>query len=208
MLRRNLPALTLLLTLGACGGGATYDFAAVNPALTVSSGRTVSVSVIDQRPYVVNGEKPPRFAGTATGRTRETVDVSTASGRPLAEELTDAVVRALGRQSISASALPLPKGVPEEEALTAFRAQGAERLLAVRMYEWQTNAITRVTAHWDMEATVYDRSGGILARRATRGTRPIGTTDLRGDSSRIAIGELSRKLSDLLNKPAITTALK
>ncbi len=208
MSRRILPALTLLLTLGACEGGATYDFAAVDPALTVSSGRTVSVSVIDQRPYVVNGEKSPRFAGTASGRTRETVDINTASGRPLAEELTDVVTRALGRQGISASALPLSKGAPEEVVLTAFRAQGAERLLAVRMYEWQTNANTRVTSHWDMEATVYDRSGGILARRATRGTRPIGTTDLRGDSSRIAIGEVSRRLSDLLNEPAITGALK
>lgn len=206
MLQRFLPALTLLLTLGACQGG-TYDFAAVEPVLTVSSARTVSAAVIDQRPYVVNGEKSPRFAGTGRGRMGETVNINTASGRPLAEELSDAVVRALGRQGIAASALPLPKGAPEDAVLTAFRAQGAERLLAIRMHEWQSNANTRVTVRWDLEATVYDRSGGILARRATRGSQLIGTTDLRGDSGRIAVREVSRKLSDLLNEPAITAAL-
>lgn len=206
--KRFLPPLALLLTLGACLGGTTYEFAAVEPVLTVSSERTVSASVIDQRPYVVNGEKSPRFAGTARGRMGETVNISTASGRPLAEELTDAVVRALGRQGIAVSALPLPKGTPEEAVLGAFQAQGTDRLLVVRMHEWQTKAYTRVTSRWDLEAIVYDRSGGILARRATRGSQQLGTTNLRGDSSRIAVGQVSRKLSDLLNEPAITTALK
>ncbi len=207
MLHLFLPAFALLLGLGACLQGGTYNYAAVDPALTVSSRHTVSASVIDQRPYVVNGEESPQFVGTARGKMGNTVDVSTESGRPLAEELTDAVVRALGALGVDASALPLPKGAPEEALLTAFQAQGTERLLVVQMYEWQTKAYTRVTARWQMEAIVYDRSGNALARRASQGTEPIGTTNLRGDSSAIAVREISQKLSDLLNDPAIAAAL-
>jgi len=208
MLHRFLPALALLFAFGACQQGFDYEFAAVDPALTVSSGRTISASVIDQRPYVVNGKESPRFVGTERGRYNNTIDVHTASGRPLAEELTDAVVRALERRGIAASALPLPKGTPEDVALTAFRAQGTERLLAVQMHEWRTKAYTRVTSRWHMEAIVYDRSGGILARRATQGYQPVGATDVTGDGSEIAIREVTRKLSELLNERVITAALK
>jgi len=209
MLYRFFPVLALLFALGACQQGFDYDFAAVDPALTVSSGRTISASVIDQRPYVVNGEESPRFVGTERGRYNNTVDVRTASGRPLAEELTDAVVRALERRGIAASALLLPEGTPEDVALTAFQAQGTERLLAVQMYEWRTKAYTRVTSRWHMEAIVYDRSGSILARRATQGYQPVGMADLNSSkgSGDIAIREVTRKLSELLNEPAITTAL-
>ena len=207
MLHRFLPALTVLFALGACTE-ADYEFAAVDPVLTVSSGRTISASVIDQRPYVVNGKESPRFVGTARGGYNNTIEALTASGRPLAEDLTDAVVRALDRRGIAASALPLPKGTPEEIALTAFRTQGTERLLAVQMYEWQTKADTRVTVRWHMEAIVYDRSGGILARRATQGYQPVGATDVTGDGSEIAIREVTRKLSELLNERVITAALK
>jgi hypothetical protein len=208
MLHRFLPVFALLLGLGACSQGGTYDFSAVNPVLTISSGRTVSASVIDQRPYVVNGEESPRFVGSERGQHSNTIEIRTASDRPLAEELTDAVVRALDRRGVAVSALPLPKGTPEEMALTAFRTQGTERLLAVQMYEWQTKADTRVTVRWHMEAIVYDRSGGILARRATQGYQPVGATGVTSDGSEIAIREVTRKLSELLNEPAITAALK
>jgi hypothetical protein len=208
MLHRFLPVFALLLGLGACSQGGTYDFSAVNPVLTISSGRTVSASVIDQRPYVVNGEESPRFVGSERGQHSNTIEIRTASGRPLAEELTDAVVRALDRRGVAASALPLPKGTPEEALLTAFQAQGTERLLAVQMYEWRTKAHTRVTSRWHMEAIVYDRSGHILARGETQGYQPVGRTGLSGGSGGIASREVTRKLSELLNEPAITAALK
>ncbi len=208
MFHRFLPALALLLTLGAClHGEGTYEFAAVDLTLTVSSRYTVAASVIDQRPYVVNGKESPRFVGTARGNYSNTADIETESGRAFAEELTDAVVRGLGQRGIASSPLPLPKGSHDEALLTAFQVQGSERLLAIQMYEWKTKAYTRVTSRWAFEAVVYDRSGTILARQGSQGFEQIGTTNLQGDSSAIAIREVSQKLSDLLNHPAITTAL-
>ena len=209
MFKRFLPPLALLLALGAClHGGGTYEFAAVDLTLTVSSGRTVSASVIDHRPYVVDGNESSSFVGTTQGKWGKTADIRTESGRPLAEELTGAVVRALDRRGIAASAMPLPKGSPEEAALTAFQAQGTERLLVVRMYEWKTKAYTRVISHWYLEAIVRDRAGNVLARQATQGTESVGVTNLRRDSADIAIREVSRKLSELLNNPVIATALR
>ncbi len=207
--KRFLPPLALLLTLGAClHGGGTYEFAAVDLTLTVSSGRTVSASVIDHRPYVVNGKESSSFVGTTQGKAGGTADIRTGSGRPLAEELTDAVVRALDRRGIAASAMPLPKGSPEEAILTAFRTQGTERLLVVRMFEWKTKALTRVILRWHLEAIVRDRAGNVLARRATQGTESVGVTNLRRDSADIAIREVSQKLSQLLNDPVIAGALR
>jgi len=209
VLKRLLPPLALLLALGGClQGGGTYEFATVDLTLTVSSGRTVSTSVIDHRSYVINGKKSPRFVGTSQGRAGGSADIRTGSGRPLAEDLTDAVVRALDRRGIAVSAMPLPKGSSEEAGLTAFRTQGTERLLVVRMLDWKTIALSRVTLSWNLEALVYDSAGNVLARQATRGIETVGVTSLGRDSADIAIREMSQKLSQLLNDPVITGALR
>ncbi len=157
---------------------------------------------------MVNGKESPRFVGTACGNYSNTADIETESGRAFAEELTDAVVRGLGQRGIASSPLPLLKGSHDEALRTAFQAQGSERLRAIQMYEWKTTrAYTRVTSRRAFEAVVYDRSGTILARQGSQGFEQVGMTNLQSDSSAVAIREVSQKLSDPLNHPAITTAL-
>ena len=210
MHRRFLLALTLLIALSACKQGGNDEFVAVEPAQTVLGENAISASVIDQRPYVVNGKESDRFIGTTISRWGKNTDVHTESGHPLSEELTDELVNALDRRGVAAAGLPLPKGTPEAATLAAFQVHGTERMVVVQIYEFRIKAISHVTARWHLEAFVYDRSGNIQARRATQGFEPIGgirRIDQKGNGTDIAMREIILRLSNLLDEPVISRAL-
>ncbi len=218
MLQRLCLAVGLLAALGGCGAGDTldaaigtsfggsYDYSALRPGLAVAPDRSVAVTVIDQRPYVVNGDESPAFVGTEYGRYRDIVEVETASDRPLASVMADAIARALDGGP-GATAVPLDAGTSEAEALAALAATGADRLLLVRIHEWQTNATVRVTARWHFEATVHDRAGAQLGRRARRGSETIGTTRVQEEVGPLAVADLARRLAWLLENPSVVDAL-
>jgi hypothetical protein len=207
MHHRFLLALTLLIALSACKQGGNDEFVAVEPAQTVFGENAISVSVIDQRPYVVNGKESDRFIGKTLSPWGKISDIKTESGRPLAVDLTDELVNALDRRGVAAAGLPVPKGTPEAATLAAFQIHGTERMVAVQIYELEIKTISRITARWHLEAFVYDRSGNILARNSTRGFEPLGKIGRKGNDADIAMKEIIRRLSELLDEPDISRAL-
>lgn len=219
MLRRLLPAVGLLAVLGACqmeealdsafsGSGGTYDYGTLEVPLGVTPAGSVAITVIDERPYVVNGDEPPRFVGTLPGSYRQRSGAETASGRSLAEHVGEALAEALARQGAEVTPVPLRAGTSEAEALAALGATGAERLVVLRIREWQTMAQVRVEARWNLEASVHDRAGELLGRRATQGAETVGTTDMRQEAGPLAVSALARRLARLFGDPAITGALE
>jgi hypothetical protein len=208
VIRRILPVLALTLTLGACAVGNKYDYAAASPALTAETANSVSAAVIDRRPYVLGGSKSADFVGLQRGGFGNPFDVKTQSGRDLAADLTDGLVRALEARGIAARALPLAAGTPTETVIAQFQAQGSDRLLVVGMREWKTDAMMRLTLHWALDAAVHDRSGAEIATHSITGTAPVGAAGFESGNSAAVIQQASQKLSELLYDPAIVAALR
>ena len=187
--------------------GDSYDYATLTLPLSPVPAGSVAVTVIDERPYVVNGDEKPSFVGTVAGRYRNTIDVKTASERPLADIVADAIAEGYRRQGVDAAAVPAPEEGGLPAALSALAATGADRLLVVRIGEWQTNSVVRVAEAWQLEATVHEPGGEILGRRASQGRSNVGTAGFDDETERMAVGALSRRLTYLLNDPEITRAL-
>lgn len=208
MIPRLLPALALILTTGAClEQKSSYELAPATPAVSSAAAGSIAVVTIDARPYVLDGSKSEEFIGTDRGKYSNTVDVETASGRSLADEVTDLVVRAYAGQGTQAVAASVPGKGDAAARLAAARGQG-EKVVAVTIREWRTDAYTRVKVTWNLEAEVLDAAGASLGRSQTQGSAPIGVTNLAADSSGIAGQELTRRLSQLLNERRITDALQ
>lgn len=219
MLHRLFLALGLAAALAGCDAGGVvdnalgtalgdrYDYSGLTLSVAAAPTQPVAVSVIDQRPAVVNDGERPSYVGKTVGRYRNKVDVTTQSGRPLAEIVTEAVTRALDARAPAAAGVLVEAGTSEAEALEALAATGAERLLLIRLHEWQTDTTVRTTAAWSLEATVHDDAGGLLGRRRSQGTENIGTAGLEGQASTLAVEFLGRKLSQLVDDPAIAEAL-
>lgn len=208
MIQRLLPTLALLLSIGACmEQQSSYELAPATPSLSSPAAGSIAVVTIDARPYVTDGSKPASFIGTDRGQYSNTVDVVTASGRPLADEVTDLVVRGYAARGSQAVAASVPPKGGEAAMLAAAKGQG-EKVVAVTIREWRTDAYTRVKLTWNLEAAVYGASGEALGRSQTQGAVPIGVTSLEADSSGVAGQQLSRRVSQLLNERRITDALK
>jgi hypothetical protein len=209
-IHRILPVLALTLALGACAVGNQYDYTNASPALITETSNSVSATVIDRRPYVLSGRKSANFVGLQRGGFGNPFDVTTQSGRALAADLTDALVRALKARGITASALPLGAGTSTDTAVSQFQTQDADRLLVVSMQEWKTDAMMRLTLHWALEATVHDRSGAAIASHSISGNAPVGDVafDLEKGKSAIATQQIAAKLGELLNDPEIVAALR
>jgi len=208
MIARMVTILTLTLSLGACAIGHKYDYATAAPNLTAKTAKTVSATVIDQRPYILSGNKTPDFVGLQRGGYGNPFNVTTQSGRPLAEDLTGALVRSLAARGVEAKAMPLSAGTSDDAAISAFRSQGSDRLLLVRMREWKTDAVFRLTLHWNIEASVRDASGAEIASNSIAGTGAVGAAGFETGNSAAAVQQISQKLGDLLNAPAIASALQ
>lgn len=220
MLHRLLLLLGMLAALGACQAEDaiddalgdtfrdTYDFAALSVPLGPVEAPEIAIAVVDERPYVLSGEEKPRFVGKTPGKYRNIVPVTTASERPLADIVAEAVAEAYARQGVAATVVSTPEEGAGPEPVSALAATGAERLVVVRIREWQTMADVRVSAEWALEATVHDQAGATLGRRMSQGAETVGMLRVGEEPGRLAIQALSERLAYLLNDPEVTRALE
>jgi hypothetical protein len=217
MVYRFLPALALVFSLAAClsdgpigpiPGKVTHDITGIPLALSASGALPVAVTAIDQRPEVTSGKESEKFIGTERGNWSQTITITTASGNDFAQDIAELSASALARGGVPATAMPLPRKGAEEAAQAAFLAQGAERLLTIRLLEWRSDSYTRVIMKWRLEATVQDRAGTVLGRSTVAGTAPVGDTTAGSDNQKITQREMARHLTFLLGDPAITRGLR
>lgn len=204
---RIFLAFPLMLMLGACAIGHKYDYSSTTAELNAETDKTVSASVIENRTYVINGEKDPNFVGLQRGGFGNPFDVTTRSGRPFATELTEALVKALDTRGIQAQTLILAPRTTDAEAVAAFQDQDTDRLLLIRMREWKTDSVMRFRVIWKLKATVYDRTGALLAENTVQGDGVSGSAGLESANNAIALRAMSSQLEHLLNSREMIAAL-
>lgn len=160
MLRRFF-LLFLLLALGACANGRKVDYAHAYPEIPQAFGNTVEVQVIDERPYVLSGDKKGSFVGLTRGSYYIPYDVNTRSGAPLAKELQQSLLGGFERKGIAALAV-------SEQARQASSANA--RLLAVRVREWKSERFMGVVLTHALTIEVFDAQGQRLASVSLQGS--------------------------------------
>jgi hypothetical protein len=209
MATRFIAILGMAVLVGGCAIGQEYDYSKVQTNLEAQTDKDVAVSVVDQRQYVVSGDKKPNFVGLQRAGFGIPYDVTTQSGQPLARQMNTAVVNALQDQDITAEALVLTPGTDTDEALERFQEGASDRFLLVDVKEWKTDVYARMTTHWDLVASVYDQSGTRLAQNSISGVEPVSASalGLEDPNSQKATQLTSRKLEELLNDPNIQSAL-
>lgn len=205
---RRAGLLAAALLVSACAIGNQYDYAGARTEITTATDTSVSVAVVDNRAYVLGGDKPPAFVGLQRGGFGNPFDVTTASEQALAADMTQALTRSLAARGIAAQALVVGHGTNNSAILEGFRGQGTERLLLVRMREWKTDAALRLTMHWDLDAAVYDSAGTVLGEHRISGVEPVGAARFESDNSVAAQRQFALKFAELVNHPDIAAALK
>jgi hypothetical protein len=178
------------LGLGGCAVGNRYDYGSAISGLPVSGTGSIAVDVLDARPYVLSGEKKPDFVGLQRGGFGNPFDVRTGSGRPLAEEMRQAIVTALQKQGYSA--------VGGKDA--------APRRMELRVLEWKTDVMMSMKTLYDLELGVYDAGGVLLAKSAAKG-EDVGSGGFQSQNAANAAKTFELRFTDLVRDEAVRKAL-
>src|SRR5687767_6213277 len=121
-----------------CAIGNKHSYT-MGPDLSMDGTRSVAVAAQDARPYVLNKEKSGDFVGLQRGGFGNPFDVTTESGKPLAEDFAAAIAGALSRRGFKATAV----GVAPSAALPDVRALASqartERVALVSIHEWKSD---------------------------------------------------------------------
>jgi len=204
---RVLTVVAIATILGGCAFGRTYSYADTPMALQgVSSSGPVTIAVQDERPYVLSGGKSERFVGLMRGGFGNPFDVNTASGGPLANEIRDAIIRAMKARGIKA----MPVNAQPSDSMMAVkdRLGGAKpyRAVYVALKEWKSDSMMNTDLHYDVTLMVFDGAGVELASSSIKGVDNLGSLGL---SPNEGISRASaRKLDQLFDDGKVIAALK
>jgi hypothetical protein len=191
ILRLSLMAMAVpaVLAVSACAVGNRYDYTNAITALPALGSGSIAVEVVDARPYVLNHDKKPSFIGLQRGGFGNPFDVNTASGRPLTEELREAITKALQQQGYTVMAVGNP---PRKMQLTVT--------------EWKSDVMMRLTVNYDLTLAIYDDKGALLAKSAVKGVNVQGG-GFESQNATTATREFEARFTELVRDESIRKAL-
>jgi hypothetical protein len=207
---RNISIAVSCVFLGACAVGNKHEYSGPAPDVTVASSNSVAVAVHDQRPYVVSGNKTATFVGLSRGGFGNTFDVTTVSGKPLADDFRTTIAQVLKRNGISVKEIAIKPTESGSEARQALVTLGQARSLLLTLTEWKSDTFMVTLLHYDIRLVVLDRAGKALAEKTLQGTDSLGSSAINPPGhARAAIPPAyNKKLEELLTSAEVKQALR
>ncbi|MDG9929996.1 MULTISPECIES: hypothetical protein [unclassified Pseudomonas] len=164
---RNIAVIATMALLTGCAFGIKVDYRMALPYVQLEPStekRVIEVATVDQRPYILSGNKRPQFVGVSRALYYNPYNINTASGLGLVTDLQSAMITALARDpSVQARAT---------QNRDRASASGT-RLLVLTVREWKSDAYMRVRFDYDVTAEVKDEQGLVLATKTAKGRGAI-----------------------------------
>jgi hypothetical protein len=201
--------IILAFTAG-CAVGNRHSYNDVVADLTVSGSRAVGVATHDQRQYVKDREKTPDFVGLQRGGFGNPFNITTASGQPLAIDMTGALVASLAKKGYKAVPVAVTQDEDQTAVLDKLKAVRAERLILLVLKEWKSDTYMNTALQYDVTMKVCDQDGKVLAEKMIQGKDDMGGSSWNPPAhARQAVPRAFKgKIEELLNSPEIAQALQ
>jgi hypothetical protein len=201
--------LTGAAVLSGCAVKNTYRFADVQAALSASGTQTVAVAVVDRREYVVSGEKEPSFVGLMRGGYGNPFNVRTASGKPLAATVNDAVCSSLRAKGYDPVPVQTVVGENDAEVRNKLGATASKLGLLVDIHHWKSDTYVDVILGYRLAVRVLSPAGETLATHEVEADENLKGSAMNPPKyARKVIPEAFKKsLESLLNQEQVAAAL-
>lgn len=207
---RLLIALLALVAASGCAVGNKHGYTAVRPTLAVKGALPVAVVVQDVRPYILMKEKTPDFVGLQRGGFGNPFDVTTESGRPLAEDFSASIADALERRGYKTTQTRVQAGSAPPEAGALAAQSKAARVAQVTIHEWKADTYMNVALIYDVALRVFDAGGAPLAENRISGRDHLGGS--AWNAPEYAKGAVprayARKMEDLFRNEAVIKSMQ
>jgi hypothetical protein len=197
-------AAVALIPIVLCAGcaGRKVSYIDIVARIDASGTGRVAVAVHDQRRLITSGQESPAFIGRERSL-YHTAAVTTASGRPLGDDITNLLVTSLGARGFEAIPVAVSHADSPGAVAQKLKILRVDRGIVLTVIEWRTDTRTDSDAKpqlfYDVDLQVLDSRGQSLAERRLAGHE----NELGG-----AAGDAFRqKLERVLNAPEVTRAL-
>jgi hypothetical protein len=212
---RKLIPLLILLILTGCAPGRKMSFDNKNIEPDYSTARSMIVGFQDNRTYVLERKQKPDFCGQYKSTMQIPYNIQTKSGKPLAEEFTNAVVSSLGKIGVKAQPMTIEFNMQQDSILARFNRTEAERLVYFNVKQWESNMTPRVVdirydVTWELIVSVYERSGNLLATKSVTDRFTTDESQAAGSKNflqQTAVETFAAQVKALLNDPAVKASL-
>lgn len=207
--------ISFLLFVSGCsvanvfGVGNKHMYHDVLADINATDSIAVGIATHDQREYILTGKKSPNFVGLSRGGYGNPFGVTTASGRNLADDMTDAISNSLLKRGYVAIPVIVSYELDHGEVLSKLKETAAKRLILLTLNEWKSDTYTNTALIYDVQLQVFDQSGKKLA-----GKHIQGRDDLKGSlisppnhAKKVIPIAFREKLEELLNDPEIAKHL-
>ena len=160
-----LPFLIIFL----CGCGVhsavkrTENYTYAWPNINYMSNKNIEISIIDKRSYVLNGKVNPTYVGLMRGGFYNPWYMNTESGKPLAEDLSQAVVAGFKNAGINAELIKLPLKINNQEGKNYIFLKNSAKKVLIIINEWQSDTFANTAFLYDITATIYNEEGVMVA---------------------------------------------
>ncbi len=202
--------LFVLFLASGCAVGNKYSYSDVSADIGISGSSAISIATHDQREYVVSGDKQPQFVGLQRGGFGNPFVVTTASERPLADDMTDVLVASLAKKGFKTVPVAVLYSDKRDAVMEKAKAANADRMIILTLNEWKTDTYQNVALLYDATLSVLDREGKQLAMKSVKGRDNLGGSSWNPPAyARKAVPEaFKKKMEELLNAEEVAKALK
>ena len=209
-MRRLTSVFVISLILNGCAVGVVHKYDGILPNIQVKTNKKVAVGALDQRPYIINKDKPENLVGLQRGGYGNPFDVITQSGQSLASEFGRTISRGLKKKGIVVENVNLKPSPGISEAKILLRKTGSDRLIILTIAEWKSDTYTRTALIYRVRLEVLDKKFRILASKDLIGKDNLGGNFLNppAHAKKVVPKAFQEKLEELFQDPSIINVLR
>ena len=194
--------------LASCGAHSainrTENYIYAWPNITYTSTKDIAISIIDKRPYVITGKNDPAYVGLMRGGFNNPWYMNTESGKPLVEDLSQAVVSGYKNAGINVELIQFPLNTDNQKIFNYLLSNKSSKKLLIIINEWQSDTFSVTTFLYDITAEIYNEEGAMVAKYTEN------NLSLKGENQTVAspVDAGRTVLTKILNNKTIITALQ
>lgn len=197
-----VACLSLFALAPACGPAGSYRVDDLQPKLAATGNRKLAVATHDQREYIRKDEKERSYLG-ALRKSGIPYDMLTASGKPLADDLTGVLCAALTRAGYTVLPIQVVPHFTELDVVKALTEKGAGRSVLLVLSEWMSDTRGELTdLRFDLRLSVINEHRSMVAQARIKGQE-----QLSGPAGQQVPQALQAKLEQLLGHADVSATL-
>ncbi|MBJ6798613.1 hypothetical protein [Geomonas propionica] len=206
----KVSLLALSIALSGCAVGQSYRYHDTNLHVDASGSKSVAIAAVDRRPYVVSAEKDPNYVGNLRGGFGNPFNVTTESGKPLAEDMSLVLCGSLKKKGFSCTPVTVAPNEADAQVKGKLQGANADRLMLLVIREWMSSTYTNTGLSYDVQLTEMDRQGAVLAEKQLKGEDDLGGSFLNppAHAKEAVPAAYKKKLELLLNDAAVAKELQ